>query len=340
MEEDGKGGKPASAEAWLASQRERAVCVASVGDPRERSEAALLGYGEKTFLSYLVTTTTRGGVMRARRRYSDFVALRESLRRRYGGAPPPPLPAGGVVGVDAAARAVDLARFLNALLESPVTRSDGLLSLFLSCAHWDGITAARAASESLEGAAARLGGGARPLRFPGVGERAWALLRRRSAGAPDDLAAAAEARAPRSKRLEAALAALASALAAADAAAGEAAAACADLEPGYDDALSRGGAGDACYLSLDEAACPPTHALSAAASRALADARPALAGLAARARAAAADLRWRRRADECAAAVVPDAEPSVGINHGERRPAWDIFELLCLAQIELVFHDS
>ena len=31
---------------------------------------------------------------------------------------------------------------------------------------------------------------------------------------------------------------------------------------------------------------------------------------------------------------------SVGINHGERRPARDIFELLCLAQIELVFHDS
>jgi hypothetical protein len=35
-----------------------------------------------------------------------------------------------------------------------------------------------------------------------------------------------------------------------------------------------------------------------------------------------------------------EAALSVGINHGERRPAWDIFKPLSLAQIELVFHDS
>ena len=39
-------------------------------------------------------------------------------------------------------------------------------------------------------------------------------------------------------------------------------------------------------------------------------------------------------------AVVDDETGPVSESIAGRRPAWDIFELLCLASIELVFHGS
>ena len=188
------GWQPESAEAWYRATRTTWPQV-FVSDPEEMSEPAMLGLSSTTFTTYLVTTrgvvsgeeSGAGGeetTVGVRRRFSDFVVLRDSLRGRYACVALPLLPPGRLTGHTADLsrfRAARLERFLRAVFEDPVLGRDALLRMFATCPFWDGVRkAAEASGQDLERVAARMDATAD---FPCVSETMWAeLLRAEAAG--------------------------------------------------------------------------------------------------------------------------------------------------------------
>lgn len=167
----------------------------SVGDPRLEKQAGMFA-GASAFVTFKVVSVDMrkpGRVVEVRRRFSDFVALRESLLRRHTGLVLP-VPEAGILNgamVDpmvsratmTARRERGLAAFCDALCGSPFLARDAVTIAFFELAPysaWDALRNvlgnvgdARSAEQAVERAGDSVGGTA-PLRPVDMsGQRRW-----------------------------------------------------------------------------------------------------------------------------------------------------------------------